>query len=303
MTDKRPSVLCAGRIYCDLIFTGLRNLPVLGQEVFADDLALRAGGGAFITAATFAALGVKSSVVATLPAAPFDAMIRRELELTNVDASLCVQSPEGTPPQITVATILDGDRAFLTHQSGAAVPDFPINNGQFDHLHVGEIRTLVEQPELLKKARAVGMSVSSDCGWDADLIAEGTAMTELVSQVDIFLPNKSEFEGLVASGLDPAKLPLTVVKMGQSGAKIWDGQSWQTASTTPVEAVDTTGAGDAFNGGFLSQWLYKASLTDCLARANACGAATVQHVGGTGGLHLIQSDKNLVRTAQQSAIN
>lgn len=65
-----PSVVCAGRVYCDLIFTGVPQMPVLGQEVFADELALHAGGGAFITAATFAALGLKTSVAATLPAPP-----------------------------------------------------------------------------------------------------------------------------------------------------------------------------------------------------------------------------------------
>jgi len=290
VTHQPPSVVCAGRVYCDLIFTGVPQMPVLGQEVFADELALHAGGGAFITAATFAALGLKTSVAATLPAPPFDGLVRNALTLADVDASLCQESATGAQPQITVATVFGGDRAFLTHKTGAAVPEVSFADTGFTHLHIGELATLAQQPELLDKARAAGMTVSSDCGWDADVIGAGRDLTDLIAGLDVFLPNASEFDGLIASGLDQGKLPLTVVKLGDQGAKLWDGQSWYTAPTTPVEAVDTTGAGDAFNGGFLSQWLAKAPYAQCLNRANTCGAATVQHVGGTGGLHVLKTD-------------
>lgn len=289
MTHQPPSVVCAGRVYCDLIFTGVPQMPVLGQEVFASDVALHTGGGAFITAATFAALGCKASLAATLPAPPFDGLVRDAIAQANVDASHCADSAPGAAPQLTVATVFGGDRAFLTHQTGMAVPDVTLAAGTFSHLHIGELATLVQQPELLSKARAAGMTVSSDCGWDSDLIAAGDTLSDVVADLDVFLPNASEFEGLIASGLDQRKLPLTVVKQGDQGAKLWDGQRWHKAPTAVVEAVDTTGAGDAFNGGFLSKWLAKAPYPQCLSHANACGGAVVQCVGGTAGLHALKS--------------
>lgn len=290
MTQQRPSVVCAGRVYCDLIFTGLPHLPVLGQETFADGLALHAGGGAFITAATFAALGLDSSVAATLPAAPFDTVVRDAITLANIDTSLCTESPPDAQPQITVATVFNGDRAFLTRKTGTAVPDVSFENSPFTHLHIGELNTLVQQPELLAKARAAGMTVSSDCGWDSEMVKTGQTLSGLIAQIDVFLPNQSEFDALIASGLDHAQLPMTVVKRGDKGAKLWDGRTWHHAPTHPVEAIDTTGAGDAFNGGFLSKWLVNAPLAQCLHNANACGAATVQYVGGTGGLHTLKTN-------------
>nr|WP_272211584.1 hypothetical protein [Marinicella sp. W31]MDC2877480.1 hypothetical protein [Marinicella sp. W31] len=45
VNDERSAVLCVGRIYCDLIFTGLERMPVLGREIFAENLTIAAGGG------------------------------------------------------------------------------------------------------------------------------------------------------------------------------------------------------------------------------------------------------------------
>lgn len=38
MTTEKTAVISVGRIYCDLIFTGLNELPVLGRELFARDM-------------------------------------------------------------------------------------------------------------------------------------------------------------------------------------------------------------------------------------------------------------------------
>ena len=52
------------------------------------------------------------------------------------------------------------------------------------------------------------------------------------------------------------------------------------APTEAVDAIDTTGAGDAFNAGFLSSWLQGAELKTCLDAGNARGALTVRRRGG-----------------------
>ncbi|MEM7568109.1 MAG: hypothetical protein AAF321_12840, partial [Pseudomonadota bacterium] len=61
------AVLCAGRLYCDLVFAGAPRLPTLGEEVFCEGLTLDAGGGAFITAAWLAALGRRATLFAIAP--------------------------------------------------------------------------------------------------------------------------------------------------------------------------------------------------------------------------------------------
>lgn len=290
--DGRGRVLSVGRLYCDLVFTGVPRLPTLNTEVFASGLSLHAGGGAFITAATLAALGRPAALAATLPAEPFGQVVLAEIDRARVDAALCQPPEPGVAPQITVAMATDADRAFLTHNGGAALPPMDaraLRRSGARHLHIGELRTLQETPGLIALARAAGLTVSLDCGWDDAVDGQ---VARLIAAVDVFLPNEEEAHRLEALGVGPDAAPLTVVKRGAAGATAY--RRRETAASVPgpsVRVVDTTGAGDAFNGGFLDRWLAGAPLESCLAEGNACGAAAVQAPGGTGGLAALRQER------------
>ncbi|MFY0680722.1 MAG: carbohydrate kinase [Thalassovita sp.] len=276
-------ILCAGRVYCDLVFTDVPSLPVMNTEVFADGLSLHAGGGAFITAAAFRALGQPASLLAYLPAAPFEEATRADLLAAGVDDGLCAQMGAGMAPQITVVMTGGEDRAFLSHKSGAAMPQADLPSGQWHHLHIGELRSLMEHPDLIAKARDAGMTISVDCGWDDALLAQGSALNDVLSQIDVFLPNEAEYDALCASGLANAA-KLVVVKCGAKGARALTEGTWVQQDALPTAVVDATGAGDAFNGGFLTAWLEGRQVKDCLSLGNRCGAAAVSQAGGIAGL-------------------
>ena len=287
-------VLCAGRMYCDVIFTGAPRLPTPGTEVFAESVSLHAGGGAFITAATLSALGNETALYAQLPAPPFDATVTRELTAYGVNDQYCSRPADGTEPQITVAMTCGSDRAFLTRASGPALPDYRqgLPNG-FCHLHIGELGTLEENPNLIEQARAQGMTISLDCGWQDSF---SRSAFDLIAAVDVFLPNERELDALVTLGMDLNLADLLVVKGGADGARAKQrlNANWATFAAIPVDVVDATGAGDAFNGGFISEWLHGRRLEDCLAQGNACGAASVQAVGGAGGLAALERKVQVV---------
>lgn len=275
----KPRVLTVGRLYCDLIFTGLPRLPSLGTEVFTNGFGAHAGGGAFITAAHLTQLGHGTSMVTMLPPPPFIDLISTELEASKVDLSLSVQLAPTDGPQITVAMAESGDRAFLTRRVGPAFPkiDAPmIAEHGFSHLHVGELESLIAHPEILATARGLGMTISADCGWSDDF--DTAQLKPLAGAVDVFLPNEAEMEAL--AGLAESFAPLTVVKMGAAGAMALTDQEPLRAAGFPAEAIDTTGAGDAFNAGFLSAWLGGQTLGACLEAGNRRGAFSVQNRGG-----------------------
>lgn len=283
------SILCAGRLYCDLVFTDVPRLPTMGTETFAGGLGLHTGGGAFITAVTLAKLGQQSSLLSTFPAAPFDKLTESEILQNEISVDLCAVAPEGSDPQITVAIASDCDRAFLSRKSGSALPTIHADEmNDFDHLHIGELRTLKEHPDLIKLAREAGLTISLDCGWDDELMADAngdvSGLADLIAHVDIFLPNEMESSQLKLLGISPSTSPLTVVKCGSNGARAHIGSETIQADTWPVDVIDATGAGDAFNGGFIYEWLRSSSLEQCLQTGNACGAAAVQGRGGAGGL-------------------
>lgn len=276
---KDGSVICAGRIYCDLVFTGLDGVPRAGAEVFAEGISVHAGGGAFISAATFSALGRPSALWGIAPADPFGAVVLSEVEAAGVVATHCEPAPAGSEPQLTVAMVADGDRAFLTRAPGRALPDALLPPGA-RHLHIGELRTLQEHPDLIGTARARGMSISLDCAWDEKRSADVAA---LIAAVDVFLPNEAEAAQLQRLGLDARAAPLTIIKRGARGSRALTDRGQVDVEAPKVEVRDTIGAGDAFNAGFLHRWLAGAEISECLAFGNACGAATVGGVGGTGG--------------------
>lgn len=277
----QPGVLSVGRLYCDLIFTDVPRMPSLGTEVFAGGFGLHAGGGAYITAAYFSMLGHTSKLASFLPAPPFRDLVASEIAQSGVDISLCRAAPTGLDPQVTVAMVTGGDRAFLTRRSGAPFPALSaadVRAAGARHVHIGELATLAEAPELIDAARSAGATVSLDCGWDENLAGEGLA--RLLSGVDVFLPNAAEMRRLAEIGLAGSLAPLTVIKRGAEGASAIKGGREVREDAVPVKAVDTTGAGDAFNAGFLSAWLAGRPLAACLAEGNAMGARAISGRGG-----------------------
>lgn len=285
-------VLCAGRLYCDVVFTGAPRLPTLGTEVFADGLSLHAGGGAFITGATLAALGDHATQFSVLPAAPFDTVVREALRKAGVSSKFCHAAPVGSDPQVTVAIPIANDRAFLTRAAGEALPPLgSIDWTGFSHLHIGELGTLEENPELIETAKSADLSISLDCGWQDSFRPD---VRDLIAEVDVFLPNQRELAALLDVGVPETCAEVTVVKNGKDGARARvRGQSgWHHEVSRAVRVVDATGAGDAFNGGFIFAWLKGASLKDCLRQGNACGAASVQSTGGVGGLSSLSQSQS-----------
>lgn len=280
------AVLCAGRLYCDLVMADLLGLPTAGQEVYAGALTLAAGGGAYITAAYLAALGRRTGLAAHLPAAPFGAALVSELKAAGLDLGPCAPAPDGADPQITVAMITGDDRAFLTRRAGPAVPaslEATLATGGWGHLHLGELATLAEHPGLARAARAAGMTVSCDCSWDAAVLARRDLPT-LLAGVDVFLPNAMEAEALLRHAPLEDHAPLVVIKEGAAGARALSGGRSVARPARAAHVVDTVGAGDAFNAGFIDAWLAARPLEECLDAGHATAAEALARAGGARGL-------------------
>lgn len=280
-----PRILCVGRLYCDVIFTDLPRMPTPGTEVFAGGVGLHAGGGAAITAGHLSSLGHPTSLAAYLPGAAFGDVVTQELQAHGIDLRLCRKSTERSDPQLTVALGHNGERAFVTHRTGPAFPSFSANSladMHLSHLHIGEAATLIDNPQLISIAKSLGMTTSLDCSWDDQLDAE--SLIALLPEIDLFLPNQSEIEFLSAKVLSASGSALTVIKQGADGATALLNGTRIHMPAISVTAIDTTGAGDAFNASFLNAWLQKRPIEECLMVANRKGAEAVTYRGGMGGI-------------------
>ncbi|GAA5628212.1 putative sugar kinase YdjH [Brucella sp. NBRC 12953] len=289
---KTPAVLSIGRIYCDLIFTGLQALPEPGREVFAADMKIAAGGGAFISAAHFAHQGRSVALVARLGTDSLSQGLVPDLTMEGLDLRFLEISDEAGP-QVTVASVIGNDRAFLSRRAGTVQPstlEEALGWENAKHLHIAEYATLHEIPGLIKKAKAAGLTVSLDPSWDEALIFNADFLTNCAG-VDIFLPNSAEAEALTGES-DASKaldilsvhFPVVALKAGAEGAWVRLADTAMHLPANKVEVVDTTGAGDAFNAGFIDLWMDGRCALDCLEAGVERGSLAVQARGGASAL-------------------
>lgn len=287
---RSGTVLSLGRIYCDMVFRGLPAMPVLGREIFAQGFDLTPGGGALITAAHLANLGHPTALLARFGTDPLPVTLEPQIAALGLDLQF-LDRHASAGPQLTVVLVRNGDRAFLSRRAGHARPasfEAALALPHATHLHIAEYATLHEMGDAISAAKAHGLTVSLDPSWDDELIRD-PHFFERAAGVDVFLPNQDEACALTGQSEPIAALerlkchfPLVALKRGGDGAMIGvEGQTLHLASP-PVEVVDTTGAGDAFNAGLLHAWLGGADAEGCLATAIASGTRSVQASGGTG---------------------
>jgi len=283
---NKNGVICVGRVYCDLVFSGLKSTPTAGREIYADQLSLNTGGGAAITSYYLAQLGRTAKLCANLPSEPFATTVKNSLR-EHVNTQYCSVEKE-KDPQVTVVLTGAMDRSFVTNRVGSALPTNYSDSirhcsktNSISHLHIGELATLIDHPDLVTKARSANWTISLDCAWDSEAMQNTDALA-LIESVDVFLPNESEFEQLTKLGLTLESAPVVVVKQGAAGAVTVGKDGPINIPAEKTTCIDTTGAGDAFNAGFIHAWLQKLPMVKCLESGHRCGAIAVGRLGGIG---------------------
>ncbi|WP_254901209.1 ribokinase [Tuberibacillus sp. Marseille-P3662] len=108
--------------------------------------------------------------------------------------------------------------------------------------------------------------------------------TALVHQIDYLTPNEHEHRLMHHDALlDHFDNPLIVTK-GSAGTDVYNHGKGSTVQGYTVDPIDTTGAGDAFNGGLAARLASGSSLTEAVRYANAVGARAVTKLGAQSGM-------------------
>jgi hypothetical protein len=141
--------------------------------------------------------------------------------------------------------------------------------------------------EVVKASREVGALIMMECQAHQLRMIDPDIQDSLRS-VDIFVPNAAEAMLLTeTSSVEDAirllaeLIPITVIKLGKDGAVAAEGPKVVWEPAIKVDVVDTTGAGDNFDCGFLYGYLKGLSLQDCLRCGNICGGQSTTRCGGT----------------------
>lgn len=288
-------ILVAGEINPDLILAGDVQ-PEFGQvEKLVESAALTIGSSSAIFACGAARLGLKVAFIGVCGEDVFGHFMLGEMQKRDVDIENVIQIPGGSTG---LSIILNSgvDRAILTHPGLIAalraedIPDDLLR--QTRHLHVASyfLQTALRPglPGLFRRARALGLTTSLDTNYDPS--EKWLGFDELLSVTNVFLPNEKEALSLsgqagVALAADRlgSRVDALAVKLGAAGALgVSESQTVRVASI-PVNVVDTIGAGDSFDAGFIYGYLQKWELEKTLRLACVCGALSAQKAGGTEG--------------------
>ena len=297
-SQPAQTLITAGEFYLDLLFFGLERLPVLGEELKTDRFAFSLGGGAAITACAASRLGRVTQLLTVVGDSALDLEARARLETFGVDVEQC-RVRAGEMSGLTVAASTPDDRSFLTCPGANRwVEDYLLSSPALGDVtgsgHVHFALAPSKWPpflDLVTQLQGRGVTCSWDMGWDP-AAARAPGFSAVCDRLDVLFLNEVEALAYAhASEIDEALETLStqhntvVVKRGERGAVARRSGSRVVADqTVEVKAMETTGAGDAFAGGFLHLWMEEAPLQDCLLAANICGALSTRRAGGVEGL-------------------
>jgi sugar/nucleoside kinase (ribokinase family) len=289
--------LSAGLLVADHLCSPIDRLPAAGELVLADRLLLNIGGCASNAAMDLARVGVNVGVVGCVGNDVFGQFVIDTLNAGGVNTE-CIKRLAGIGTSGTLIVNVAGqDRRFI-HSIGAngrlSVADVPIERVKAARvLYVGGYFVLpamepASLANLFRLARAAGVTTV------LDVVLPGPgdywpALARVLPETDVFLPNRDE--GEVMTGLaDPCRQAerfrsagarTVVITCGAEGTVLASEQLRLRASAHRVEYIGGTGAGDAFDAGYIAGLLNGEGPEGCLAWGSALGASCVRSIGAT----------------------
>lgn len=289
---KTPSkdmldVLLPSAYFCDLVFTGLREMPRLGAEIFSERFEILPGGG-FIPAVALTRLGLRVDWACDFGNDFFSRYVLEEARRQSLSPRL-FRMHDRPLQAVTVAYSFAQDRALLSYMDptppidlSALLRENPARCLLLMWMHSG-----TEFMETAHAAHARGSIVFMDGQVAGNRRLADPEVVLALQTVDIFTLNEKEALQLTGEQTTQSALnrlaeltPTVIIKLGADGAIARNKNQQIHMPGVPTGVADTTGAGDNFDCGFLYGILQGYSLEDCLRCGNFCASRSITAQGG-----------------------
>lgn len=284
----KDDIIAIGESFEDQIFIDLPHIPAPGEEVKTDRFVKTIGGGVVITAIAAARLRLRCRVISGLSPLAVRRLKSEGVKVRNL------RKPD-EPYAISVALSTREDRSFVTYNGINSILEErliePAKLARSSHAHLafcpGNCGQWVDVVQTLHHR---GVTTSWDFGWNECLL-EDPHFPELLQTVNYLFINEQEavFYSGQANLADAEEYwqqhaQNTILKLGSEGSLWLSSECRIDAAAIKVDALDTTGAGDAFNGGFLTGVIRKKTPRQCLELGNLVGGLSTRAAGGVDSL-------------------
>jgi sugar/nucleoside kinase (ribokinase family) len=304
-------VLSVGLVVADHVCAPVSHLPAAGELVTTEQMILTIGGGASNAAIDLRKMNVPVAIAASVGDDAFGRIVREVLESHGVDTTSLKISKTQPTSQTLIVNVKGQDRRFI-HLIGAygeySAADIPLDRvRECKALYLGYF---ILMPSLtaeglipvFKLARQQGAKVIVDIAVPGKG-DHASKLEKLLPHVDVFLPNQDE-AAIILGEHDPLRQAeafrkmgagAVVVTMGGQGAVLVNSEIKLKAGVYPVEFVDGSGGGDAFDAGFIYGLLKGYDVEGCLKIASALGASCVRMIGTTPGVFTESECQEFIR--------
>lgn len=288
-------LLVMGMALIDSIIKGFHPEPVSASGYTAESASLNVGGEAVNGAVTAAKLGLKTGILCAVGSDAAGGMIRNVLHESGVDTELITSSP--ATPVTTMFVNGDGTRKSITneaHRINFHPERYTKHFMETRALSLGSLfRAPFDDAEILRNtvrpAAEAGVTVFADTKLPNFRKLGLSDFRKTLPLLDYITPNEDEaryFTGQtqpeeMADVFLGFGVKNVIIKLGSRGCLLKNQEACIRLPGYRVDAVDSTGAGDNFLAGFISEILRGKGQGDALRFANACGAVCTTATGAT----------------------
>jgi len=309
----KVSVVAVGDANVDLV-APTKSFPSRGEEVLVEKVEMCPGGSAANLSVAVARLGVSAGFIGRVGNDFFEQFLIKQLEKENVDISqLQVDDKVGTALLFVIVTE-NGERTMYTFRGANVLLSLEQVDMDYvrnaDILHVSGY-TLISDPQrktalqILDAAKKACVFISFDVGVLAPIKATSHVHSVLPS-IDLLFLNELEAVSLMgikrpesaAESILSLGPEFVALKLGERGCLVLTKHKRFHSPAFQVDVVDTTGAGDAFDAGFLLGIREGWSLEKTARFANAVGALSVTRVGAWSALPTRREVEEFIRKTE-----
>lgn len=287
----KPSIVVIGSSNTDMVIK-TAHLPVPGETILGGTFFMNAGGKGANQAVAAARLNGQVTFVTKIGD---DVFGKKSIQLYNdegVDTSY-ISVDNNLPSGVALITVDDNGENCIVVASGAnaALNPADINNA---NMALGEASIILVQLEIpLETVKHIaGVAVKNNIQLVLNPAPACPLPDEILSAVSIITPNKKEAEMLTGctitdmdTAMQAAKLladkgiKTVIITLGAEGALILADDDYTIVPALSVSAVDTTAAGDIFNGALVVAISEQHSISQAVQFANNAAAISVTRLG------------------------